>query len=181
MRAVSITRWLPVWAAVAVLATAGPLAWSRDFAVFLFAWFCYGPALLLVCLCLVIWAIVDREPARRWSALAAVLAIVAAASTAYFGARVFDHDRLAFLFWHPLHRQLVDRFADTDGIILTWDSWGIAGMENDSYLVSNPSDTISDIDAASKWARRYSDCEIVNVKRMRPGLYILTTYNCPLE
>jgi hypothetical protein len=82
-----------------------------------------------------------------------------------------------------MHRHLVDRVAAKDAIIMVWDSWGMAGNEKDFYLVSNPSDTISSPDAASRWAKQHADntCEIGDVDRMKRGLYIVTTYNCGLQ
>jgi len=176
-----ILRWLPVFAAGAVLAIAGPLAWSRDFGVFLLTYFVCFPLFMFICACLVVWTITEKRPTRRRSVLATTAVVIFLVPLIFLGIRHMDRDRAAFLFRYSLHRHLVDESAATDGIITVWDSWGMAGMENDSYLVSNPSDTISSLDAASKWAQRYSDCEVVDVKRMRHGLYILTTYNCGLE
>jgi hypothetical protein len=91
-------------------------------------------------------------------------------------------DRLAFWLWYPTHRQLVDEWMTKDGIIVDWDGWGMAGMENDSYLVSNPDDMISTVDLASQWSLQHANgCEVVGVQRMRRSLYILTTYNCPFR
>lgn len=73
-------------------------------------------------------------------------------------------------------------FADRDSIVLDWESWGMAGMENDAYLVSNPSDNLTQDGGASEWLRHVgSSCEIVASKRMRRGIYIVATYNCPLR
>ena len=66
--------------------------------------------------------------------------------------------------------------------MLDWESWGMAGIENDAYLVSNPSDNLTQDGGASEWLRHVgSSCEIVASKRMRRGIYIVTTYNCPLR
>jgi len=57
----------------------------------------------------------------------------------------------------------------------------MAGMSNDSYLVSNPNDSISSLNAATKWVHRIQPaCDAAAVERMARGLYIITTYNCPL-
>jgi hypothetical protein len=62
------------------------------------------------------------------------------------------------------------------------ESWGMAGMENDAYLVSNPGDNFTQDGGASEWLRPVgSTCEIVASKRMRRGIHIVTTYNCPLQ
>jgi len=94
----------------------------------------------------------------------------------------FIHDYLAFWAWYPTHHRLIDDYRARDGIVMTWDSWGFAGGGNDSYLVSNPSDSISNTEAATLWTYRLEHaCEVVDVKRMIRGVYILTTYNCPLQ
>jgi hypothetical protein len=175
-------RWLPASTGAAVLLTAGPLAWmSRDFGWFLFALFDYVPILLLLCACLLIWAIFERRSERRLVVLITMATIIALPPGLVFADRHL-HERVAFLFWYPVHQKLVGEFAAKDGIIAAWDRWGMAGSENDSYLVSDTSDAISTMDAASSWARNnHTDCPIVDAKRMMRGLYIITTYNCPLE
>ncbi len=65
---------------------------------------------------------------------------------------------------------------------MPWDSWGMAGMENDSYLISDHADSLTDAHVASRWTHRHHyNCDVASVVRMQRGLYILTTYNCPLE
>lgn len=66
--------------------------------------------------------------------------------------------------------------------MLDWESWGIAGSENDAYLVSDPDDKLDQSGERLKWLHNIgSDCEIVDAKRLARGLYIATTYNCPLR
>jgi hypothetical protein len=89
-------------------------------------------------------------------------------------------DELRFLAWFHTHKDALG--WDKDSIILDWESWGMAGMENDAYLVSNPSDNLAQDGGASEWLRHVgSRCEIVASKRMRRGIYVVTTYNCPLR
>jgi hypothetical protein len=93
-------------------------------------------------------------------------------------------DELRFLIWSYTHGDVLKRFSDKDAIILDWESWGIAGMENDSYLVSNPVDDLADggTTSTSGWLRLVgSNCEIVASKRLAHGIYLVTTYNCPLR
>lgn len=91
-------------------------------------------------------------------------------------------DPIVFAFWSQTHVALLSRYTTQDGIISTWDGWGIAGMENDSYLVADHGNTLSSTDAATRWIRRRGwKCQIVDVQQMRHGLYILTTFECPLE
>lgn len=91
-------------------------------------------------------------------------------------------DELRFLAWSHTRSDALRGFADKDSIVLDWESWGMAGMENDAYLVSNPTDSLAEEGGASEWLRHVgSSCEIVASKRMRRGIYIVTTYNCPLR
>jgi hypothetical protein len=96
----------------------------------------------------------------------------------------FVHDRLGFWVWYATHGDVVRQYAKHDAIIVIWDGWGFAGIENDSFLVSDPDDSIgSSTESAARWAKRIkSDCgeAVVGVVRLKRGLYILTTYNCPL-
>jgi hypothetical protein len=183
----SSLRWLPAVASVAALVTAGPLAWSSSFGAFLLVWF-GGPALLLGAgVCLLVWAISEKRPQRRRAILATLAVTIVLTPAVIIGVWHIPeriHDRAEFLFWYPTHRRLVDRFLPREGIIMTWDAWGLAGMENESYLVSNPSDTISSTSAASKWAERYAvhHCGIAHATRMRQGLFVLRPYtNCFLQ
>ena len=91
-------------------------------------------------------------------------------------------DELRFLASFHTHNDAPGWLADKDLIILDWESWGMAGMENDAYLVSNPSDNLTQDGGAAEWLRHVgSSCEIVASKRMHRGIYIVTTYNCPLR
>jgi hypothetical protein len=94
----------------------------------------------------------------------------------------FVHTRLWFWLWYPTHSSVVAQYARRDAIITHWDGWGMAGSENDSYLVSNPDDSIGNsADKATMWAKRLkADCDIADATRLKNGLYILTTYNCSL-
>ena len=174
-------RWLPAVAGVAIVVTAGPIAWDRGFGTLLFAIFLYFPTLLAICAWLLVWGLAGKRPERRRPALSTV-AVIAVLTPLIFISVNRVREQAGFWFWYQTHRELAGSFSTTDGIITAWDGWGMAGMENDSYLVSNPSDTISTRDAATKWAQRYpSGCEIAGVKRMKRGLYILTTFNCALQ
>ncbi len=174
-------RWLPVVAGVAILVTAGPMALWGGSGTLLFCVLLYFPTLLVICVGLLLWGLAGNRPEQRRPTLATLAAIAVLTPTIFIGV-LSVRDQVAFWIWYQTHRQLADNFSMTDGIITPWEFWGIAGMENDSYLVSNPSDTISSTDAATRWAQRYpSGCEIVDVKRMKRGLYILTTMNCGLQ
>jgi hypothetical protein len=74
---------------------------------------------------------------------------------------------LQFLLWSLTRPDQIQMLARRDGVIQHWDGWGIAGMENDSYLVSDPNDSITDLQAANRWARdHHLTCDIVAAQRM---------------
>ncbi|MGO9486211.1 MAG: hypothetical protein ACLPX9_16780 [Rhodomicrobium sp.] len=174
-------RWLPAVAGVAILVTAGPIAWDRGWGTFIFCIFLYFPTLLVICVGLLLWGLAGNRPEQRRPALATLAVIAVLTPTIFIGVQRV-REPVAFWFWYQTHRQLAANFSMTDGIITSWESWGMAGLEYDSYLVSNASDTISSRDAATRWAQQYlSECEIVDGKRMKRGLYILTTMNCGLQ
>jgi hypothetical protein len=173
--------WLPYFAGATALVTAIPFAWSKDFGTFLLLIVLYLPAVALACIGLCVWAVVERESSRArpiFISVAVTLAVIG--STFWALPRV--KDELRFAVWSSTHSDTIGRFSDRDAVILQWESWGIAGMENDAYLVSNPSDNLAEAGSASEWIRHVgSDCEIVASKRFRRGVYLVTTYNCPLS
>jgi len=175
---------LPLIAALVVLCTAGPLLWSRDFGLFLLLGL-YAPALGGVCLLVLVAGLFAKEPGARPTLVVTSLTAAATFAALFFTAAPasdFMHDRLGFWVWYATHRDVARQYAKRDAIIMTWDSWGMAGMENDSFLVSDPDDSIgSSTENADRWSKRMkSDCDVVGSVRLKRGLYILTTYNCPL-
>ena len=118
---------------------------------------------------------------RRRSLLATLGVMILLPPAVIFDAKA-AHDPIKFYAWYFTHPKIVEEFAHKDGIILDWNRWGMTGNESDSYLVSNPEDTISNLSAATAWVRRFgSDCEVGDTQRMKPGLYIIETFNCPLR
>ncbi|SDH17902.1 hypothetical protein SAMN05216338_100683 [Bradyrhizobium sp. Rc2d] len=175
-------RWLPLVAAIAAVTTAAPLAWDgKNFSTFLLLISLYLPAVALVCIGLCIWAILERKSPRARSIVVS-LVVMLTLIVGTFWALPAAKDELRFLAWSFTHNDALEGFADRDSVMLDWESWGLAGMENDAYLVSNPSDNLTQNGGASEWLRHVgSSCEIVASKRMRRGIYIVTTYNCPLR
>jgi hypothetical protein len=173
--------WLPAIAAVATFVTAIPFAWSKDFGAFVLLIFVYLPAVLVTLVGLSIWAVVQRKSPKGRAIIKALLAIpLVMGLTFYLVPRC--KDELRFLVWSQIHANALSEYAKKDAIILDWESWGLAGMDNDSYLVSNPADNFGERGAAFEWTRRIgSPCDIVATKRMAPALYIVRTYNCPLR
>jgi hypothetical protein len=181
VRQVRTLKRLPYFAAITALVTAIPFAWNKDFGTFLLLVFFYLPAVALACIGLCVWAAIERKsPRARPMVISVVIIPTLIGSTFWALPRIKDEFRFAV--WSYTHRDMIRGFADRDAIILDWESWGMAGMENDAYLVSNPSDNLAEAGAASEWLRHVgSSCEIVALKRFRRGIYVVTTYNCPLR
>lgn len=174
-------RWLPFIAAIAAVTTATPFAWDKSLGTFLFLISLYLPAVALVCVGLCIWAGVERKSSRARSIVVSLVVMLTLIGGTFW-ALPRAKDELRFLAWSYAHNDALRGFADKDSVMLAWESWGMAGMENDAYLVSNPSDNLAEDGGASEWLRHVgSSCEIVASKRMRRGIYVITTYNCPLR
>jgi hypothetical protein len=76
---------------------------------------------------------------------------------------------------------LLARYSSRDGIVTDWDSWGFGGTENDSYLIADHGSGLRSNDDATAWIERHGGkCGIVNVERMWPTLYVVTTSDCVL-
>jgi len=162
-----------------VLASAGTLAWHKDVGTVMFTVFCYVPAIILLVIGLGIWAVIARRSARGRAIRRALLVVIVLVPITLWGVPLIQ-DHVRFLLWYPAHRGLVAQYADRDAVILHWESWGIAGLGYDSYLVSDPVDRLGHPEEQARWLRSVgSDCEIAT-NRMMPGLYIATTLNCPL-
>ncbi|MCK1740474.1 hypothetical protein IVA80_06240 [Bradyrhizobium sp. 139] len=132
-------RWLPFIAAIAAVTTATPFAWDKSLGTFLFLISLYLPAVALVCVGLCIWAGVERKSSRARSIVVSLVVMLTLIGGT-FGALPRAKDELRFLAWSYAHNDALRGFADKDSVMLAWESWGMAGMENDAYLVSNPSD-----------------------------------------
>ena len=174
-------KWLPYFAAASALATAIPFAWDKDLGTFLLLIFFYLPAVALACIGLCIWAAIERKSPRARPMVVSVVLILAVIGGTFWALPRIK-DELRFAVWSSTHGDIVRGFADRDAIILQWESWGMAGMANDAYLVSNPSDNLAEAGAASEWLRHVgSNCEIAASKRVRRAIYVVTIYNCPLR
>ena len=173
-------------AATAVLATAfyGPFGYGRDFGAFVIAVFFILPGLGVMLIGLAVWWALERRPGRRRTVLSLFLTALAPAVLIpglwVFGESVRDPARLAV--WSALHRRALDAARERNGVFFYWDSWGMAGMENDSYLASDPTDTLSRAGAAQHWAQAHGlGCPIVRVRRVERGVYVIATSNCMLR
>ncbi|MEY9182552.1 hypothetical protein ABIG06_004134 [Bradyrhizobium sp. USDA 326] len=137
-------RWLPVIAAIAAVMTATPLAWdSKNFGTFVLVISVYLPVLALVVLGLCIWAGVERKSPRARSIVISLVIMLTLIGGTFWAVPPLK-DELRFLSVSLTHNDALRGFADKDAIILDWESWGMIGMENDAYLVSNPSDSLAE-------------------------------------
>lgn len=174
-------KWLPYIAAITALGTAIPFAWDRSFGTFLLLVFFYFPVVALVCIGFCVWAVIERKSPRVHPIVISVVIILALVGGTFWAIPRIK-DELRFAVWSYRHGDTIRGFADRDAIVMDWDRWGMAGMESDAYLVSNPNDNLAETGAASEWLRHVgSSCEIVVSKRLRRGIYVVTTYNCPLR
>ena len=150
---------------------------SRDFGWFVLS-LCMLPLLFLLALLCSVFALVDPERGRA-ALWAPILIIIAPLLYLGIGA---NRDRIGFAGWAILHSGILLEAPGRDGIVIDWASWGMAGSDNDSYLVADPDDALTTVSAAEAWRKRHHfDCEIVDTSRMWPRLFIVTTYNCPLD
>ena len=167
---------LPIWTVVTILLTAGPLGYGgRDFGVFLIIFLFYSPALALACLALLLIATFGRPDGTRRSALLS-FAMILLLTPATLKTVADLRDRIDFTFWYPAHHTLVDAWEKQRGVIMHWDGWGFGGISSDSFLVSDPADTLAkDKNTAAVLTRCDARlCGVAKVEAMRPGLYIVT-------
>ena len=88
-------------------------------------------------------------------------------------------DELHFTGWSVFHFPQLLEAASKDQVVARLDSWGMAGMENDSYIISDARDDSSSVGSAERWRLRMGlDCEVVATSRMWAGFYVFTTANC---
>ncbi len=135
---------------------------------------------LIITLAAAISAVAIKSQTYRVAVGSNILTAILVLTAVIFTTR-YEHDRFEFLFWYPSHREFVQSHSNKDGIILNWDSWGMAGMSNDSFLVSVPKDNIASATDASQWSHSHGFvCDVIDTQRMRHGIYMFMTYNCPL-
>jgi hypothetical protein len=89
--------------------------------------------------------------------------------------------RIRFLLWAPAHYRQLERASKKDGIIMGWDSWGMAGQDTFSYLAVDTQDRLGSKVRADQWTKQIGQsCGLWQEQRMWPNLYVVTTYtNCP--
>jgi hypothetical protein len=91
--------------------------------------------------------------------------------------------RIDFLLWAPSHYRKLAQASKKDGIVMGWDSWGMAGQDTFSYLVADTEDRLGSKERADEWTKQIGQsCALWEAQRMWAKLYIVTTYtNCPYD
>jgi len=80
------------------------------------------------------------------------------------------------------HTAEIGQLADQPSVLVHWDAWGITGMENDSYLVSDPTDRLLVPGNQAEWKKQVGvTCDLVNIRRLRRGIFEIVTYECPID
>jgi hypothetical protein len=177
--------WIaPALTAALAVALYGPFGFGRDFGAFVIGVFVVLPALGVLLLVFGGWSLFERRP--RWRAVARSIFLAALAPAVLipllwrFGDPLRDPARYAV--WSTFHARELSAARQRDGVFLHWDSWGMAGNDDDSYLASDPTDSLARPGAAESWAKAHRlGCDIAAVRRMERGVFVLTTSNCPLD
>lgn len=130
---------------IALVISAAVFGASRSFGMFLLS-LVILPALLILSLILVGLATVNNGGGRGIgrSVMLIVLAPLAAYATAHL------RDRVLFTGWSLTHEADLQAVVPRDTVIVGWDSWGMAGSENFSYLVSDRLDDDRNVASAER-------------------------------
>ena len=128
--------------AIAAVTTATPFAWDKSLGTFLFLISLYLPGVALVSIKLRIWAGVERKSPRARSIIISLVVMLTLIGGTFW-ALPPAKDELRFEAGHSLTTTHCE--GSQTGTRLCWigESWGMAGIENDAYLVSNPSDNLT--------------------------------------
>jgi hypothetical protein len=162
--------WIaPALAASLAVAFYGPFGFGRDFIAWLVAVFLVLPAIGMFLVVSGGWLILDRNPRRREIARSSLIAALAPSvlipALWFFGDQLRDPARYAV--WATLHPNEIEAARQHDGIFKHWDDWGMAGNESDSYLASDPTDTLDQPGVGVRWANAHRlGCDLVGVRRM---------------
>lgn len=151
---------------------------SRDFGSFLLSIPLLG-ILFVVTLIAIVWSAIIKVDKSRFTV---ALVIVCLTPIAYFYSYGFTQ-RVRFLLWAPAHYQELVAASKKNGIIMGWDSWGMAGSDTFSYLVVDTEDRLGSEARIDQWTKQISQsCGIWESRRVWPRFYIVTTNtNCPYD
>ena len=163
----------------------GPFGVSRDFGAFMTGLFLLLPLLAAASFGSLVWLLVSwRSPmrSRACSAMIAALAPLLLIPACWqFGGPL--RDPIRFAVWSMIHGRQLDIASRKAGIVVHWDAWGsFVTADFDSYLASDPTDTLGQEGAADRWAKSQRlGCVIVDARRMRRAIYIVTTIDCRIK
>ena len=167
-----------LWVA-GVLVVVGLLNLPRDVAVF----FIGGLLLVLLVPCVAIVAaiaVVDafrgfNRPLMIWS-----LAILVGLLLAPFSGWALDwpRDQLRLVLWSAILDLPPFGKPPEDGVLIMWEDWGWGGMNNMSVLVAARDDALTLEAAKARWSG--TDCDVVALRRLRYGIFVVTTMDCEL-
>jgi hypothetical protein len=151
---------------------------SRDFGPFLFSIPVLG-LLFLTTIVATIWASAIKMERKR---AAVALVLICLTPLAYFCSYGLTQ-RIRFLLWAPAHYRQLEQASEKNGIIMGWDSWGMAGQDTFSYLVVDTQDRLASKAHADQWTKQIGQsCGLWQVQKMWPRLYVVATYtNCPYD
>jgi len=149
---------------------------SRDFGAFLLS-IPVLASLFFGAVIAAVWAI--RNNAERVHLLAA-WALICLTPLAY----LFSYgpvQQIRFLLWAPAHYRQLTEASKKNGIVMGWQSWGMAGQDTSSYLVVDTEDRLRSKARADQWTKQIGQsCGLWEERRVWPKFYIVTTYtNCP--
>ena len=89
--------------------------------------------------------------------------------------------QLRFLLWAPAHYRQLAEASKGNGIVMGWESWGMAGQDTFSYLVTDTQDRLGSKARVDQWTKQVGQsCGLWKEQRVWPKFYIVTTYtDCP--
>lgn len=168
----------PIVLATLLLLASAYFGSTRDFGAFLLSIPVLG-LLLLSAIAATIWAACIKVERRRAAVASALIFLTPVAYSCSYG----TVQRVRFLFWAPVHYRQLAQASEKDGIIMGWDSWGMAGQDTFSYLVADTQDRLGSKSRADQWTKQIGQsCGLWQTQRMWPRLYVVTTYtNCPYD
>ena len=177
--------WVPAAVTTALTAfiygPSGP-GW-QDFGVFMLSLFFIAPAVFVAFVGSGIWVLLARKPEGAKAARSYFLAMLAPLLLA--SALLFSHDPLRdpvrYAVWSIFHQPELASARQHDGIFKHWDSWGFAGAEGDSYLASDPKDTLSSPGMAEPWGKAHRLPCWFEARRLARGIFLLSTSECSFD
>ena len=159
---------------LAAVGAYGLLDHGRDPLVF-FLCFILAPILVVAAAVLAVrgaWVRERRGQSLSWSV--ALLLLAGLLPTVGYTLE-WPRDRLRLLAWWAWDRAGLEQ----PGVVGEWEAWGFAGMTNVAFLVVEPDDALTLGRAIGRWGD--GCCDVVKVRRLREGLFVVTTMNCGLR